>query len=64
MRHESMATPAAELNAHATREFGAREGRVGGVFEETPLVLLHHAGDESGAARVHRSDTCAILGAT
>jgi hypothetical protein len=29
-----MATTAAELNAHATREFGAREARVGGVFED------------------------------
>jgi deazaflavin-dependent oxidoreductase (nitroreductase family) len=48
-----MATTAAEFNAHVIREFGAREGRVGGVFEGTPLLLLHHAGAESGAARVN-----------
>ncbi len=48
-----MATTAAEFNAQVICEFRARGGRVGGVFEGTPLLLLHHAGAESGATRVN-----------
>jgi deazaflavin-dependent oxidoreductase (nitroreductase family) len=33
-------------------EFRANEGRVGGVFEGTPILLLHHTGARSGAQRV------------
>lgn len=47
-----MSTTAAEFNAQVIREFRARGGRVGGVFEGTPLLLLHHTGAESGASRV------------
>ena len=48
-----MATTAAEFKAQVIREFRARGGRVGGVFEGTPLLLLRHAGAESGATRVN-----------
>ena len=48
-----MATTAAEFNAQVIREFRAHGGRVGGGFEGTPLLLLHHAGAESGATRVN-----------
>ena len=35
-------------NAKTIAEFRASEGRVGGVFEGAPLVLLHHRGRNSG----------------
>jgi deazaflavin-dependent oxidoreductase (nitroreductase family) len=35
-------------NAKTISEFRANEGRVGGVFEGAPLVLLHHRGRNSG----------------
>jgi deazaflavin-dependent oxidoreductase (nitroreductase family) len=35
-------------NAKTISEFRANEGRVGGVFEGAPLVLLHHLGRNSG----------------
>jgi deazaflavin-dependent oxidoreductase (nitroreductase family) len=44
---------AAEFNAQVIREFRARAGRVGGVFEGTPLLLLHHTGAQSGASRIN-----------
>ena len=37
-----------DLNAKTVTEFRANEGRVGGVFEGAPLVLLHHRGRKSG----------------
>ncbi|MDX1468705.1 MAG: nitroreductase family deazaflavin-dependent oxidoreductase [Acidimicrobiia bacterium] len=33
-------------------EFRANEGRVGGVFEGKPLLLLHHVGARTGEKRV------------
>jgi deazaflavin-dependent oxidoreductase (nitroreductase family) len=48
-----MSTTAAEFNAQVIREFRGRGGRVGGVFEGTPLLLLHHTGARSGASRVN-----------
>src|SRR5205085_11667323 len=48
-----MSTRAAEFNARVIREFREYGGRVGGAFEGTPLVLLHHTGAESGASRVN-----------
>ena len=47
-----MSTTAAGVNAQVIGEFRARGGRVGGVFEGTPLLLLHHAGAKSGVSRV------------
>jgi deazaflavin-dependent oxidoreductase (nitroreductase family) len=34
-------------------EFRANEGRVGGTWEGTPLLLLHHTGAKSGVSRVN-----------
>jgi deazaflavin-dependent oxidoreductase (nitroreductase family) len=42
----------AEYNATVIDEFRANEGRVGGIWEGTPLLLLHHTGAKSGASRV------------
>ncbi len=41
-----------QWNAKIIDEFRANEGRVGGPFEGAPLVLVHHTGRKSGAARV------------
>ena len=37
-----------DWNAKTIAEFRANEGRVGGVFEGAPLVLVHHRGRNSG----------------
>lgn len=37
-----------DWNASTIREFRANQGRVGGVFEGAPLVLMHHHGRKSG----------------
>jgi deazaflavin-dependent oxidoreductase (nitroreductase family) len=37
-----------DWNAQTITEFRANEGRVGGVFEGAPLVLVHHRGRTSG----------------
>ena len=37
-----------EWNAKTIAEFRANEGKVGGVFEGAPLVLMHHRGRTSG----------------
>lgn len=36
-----------DWNASTIAEFRANEGRVGGPFEGTPLVLVHHRGRKS-----------------
>ena len=55
-----MSTSPADFNAKIIEEFRANEGVVGGMFEGMPLLLLHHTGAKSGAARVnplaYRSD--------
>jgi deazaflavin-dependent oxidoreductase (nitroreductase family) len=43
---------AAEHNAKVIDEFRANEGRVSGIWEGTPLLLLHHTGAKSGTSRV------------
>jgi deazaflavin-dependent oxidoreductase (nitroreductase family) len=48
-----MAETSAEYNAKIIGEFRANSGRVGGMWEETPLLLLHHTGAKSGASRVN-----------
>jgi deazaflavin-dependent oxidoreductase (nitroreductase family) len=48
-----MATSPAEFNAQIIDEFRANQGRVGGMFEGVPLVLLHHVGAKSGAERIN-----------
>src|ERR1017187_9616777 len=34
-------------------EFRASRGRVGGTWEETPLLLFHHTGAKSGVSRAN-----------
>jgi deazaflavin-dependent oxidoreductase (nitroreductase family) len=48
-----MSETPAEYNAKIVAEFRANRGRVGGMWEETPLLLLHHTGAKSGASRVN-----------
>jgi deazaflavin-dependent oxidoreductase (nitroreductase family) len=47
-----MSSPA-DFNAPIIDEFRANEGRVGGMFESMPLLLLHHTGAKSGQERVN-----------
>ena len=37
-----------DWNAKTIAEFRANEGRVGGNFEDAPMVLVHHRGRKSG----------------
>ena len=48
-----MSTPPADFNAKVIEEFRANEGRVGGMFEGVPLLLLHHTGARSGTQLVN-----------
>jgi len=48
-----MSTPPPDFNRQIIDEFHANEGRVGGMFEGMPLLLLHHTGAKSGTARVN-----------
>ena len=42
-----------DWNAQTVAQFRANHGRVGGVFEGAPMVLLHHRGRTSGRERVN-----------
>lgn len=42
----------AGFNDRIIDEFRANQGRVGGMFEGTPLLLLHHTGARSGTRRI------------
>jgi deazaflavin-dependent oxidoreductase (nitroreductase family) len=48
-----MVETAAQYNAKIIDEFRANDGRVGGMWEETPLLLLHHTGAKFGVGRVN-----------
>jgi deazaflavin-dependent oxidoreductase (nitroreductase family) len=48
-----LSATAAEYNAKVIDEFRANQGRMGGIWEGTPLLLLHHTGAKSGASRVN-----------
>ena len=48
-----MSTSPADFNAQIIEEFRASQGRVGGPFEGSTLLLLHHTGAKSGASRVN-----------
>ncbi len=48
-----MSETPAEYNAKIIVEFRANEGRVGGMWEGTPLLLLHHTGAKSGVTRIN-----------
>lgn len=41
-----------DWNTGIIEEFRANDGKVGGMFEGAPLLLLHHTGAKSGTARV------------
>ncbi len=51
-RHDEYDTPA-QYNAKIIDEFRANQGRVGGMWEQTPLLLLHHTGAKSGLSRMN-----------
>jgi deazaflavin-dependent oxidoreductase (nitroreductase family) len=42
-----------DRNTNIIEEFRTNEGRVGGVFEGAPILLLHTTGRRSGAERVN-----------
>jgi len=42
-----------EWNRRIIDEFRANGGRVGGMFADTPLLLLHHRGAKTGVERVN-----------
>ena len=42
-----------DWNARTIADFRANEGRVGGVFEGAPIVLVHHRGRKSGREYVN-----------
>lgn len=48
-----MATSPTDFNARIIDEFRANQGRVGGMFQNTTLLLVHHTGARSGQARVN-----------
>ena len=41
-----------DWNRKTIEEFRANGGKVGGMFEGAPLLLLHHVGARTGTARV------------
>jgi F420H(2)-dependent quinone reductase len=48
-----MSTSPADFNAQIIEEFRANEGRVGGMFEGMPPLLLRHTGAKSGQTCVN-----------
>ncbi|HWE10440.1 MAG TPA: nitroreductase family deazaflavin-dependent oxidoreductase [Solirubrobacteraceae bacterium] len=48
-----MSTSPDDFNTRVIEEFRASDGRVGGPFEQMPLLLLHHTGARSGTERVN-----------
>jgi deazaflavin-dependent oxidoreductase (nitroreductase family) len=44
---------AGDFNGKIIEEFRSNGGRVGGMFEGNPLLLLHHRGARSGTARIN-----------
>ncbi len=47
-----MSTSPTDFNSQVIDEFRANEGRVGGIFEGAPILLLHHTGAKTGTSRV------------
>ncbi len=47
------ASPASDFNAKIIEEFRANGGKVGGMFEDSTLLLLHTTGAKSGKSRTH-----------
>jgi deazaflavin-dependent oxidoreductase (nitroreductase family) len=48
----SAAGGASDYNTEIIKEFRANQGRVGGMWEGTTLILIHHTGAKSGIERV------------
>ena len=48
-----MKTSPPDFNARIIDEFRANAGHVGGVWADTPLLVLHHTGARSGNDRVN-----------
>jgi deazaflavin-dependent oxidoreductase (nitroreductase family) len=48
-----MSTSPQDFNARIIEEFHANDGRVGGMFEDSTLLLLHHVGAKSGQDRIN-----------
>ena len=42
-----------EWNRKIIEEFRANEGKVGGMFENVPILLLHHRGAKTGTERIN-----------
>ncbi|MDT7728579.1 MAG: hypothetical protein QOI21_5155 [Actinomycetota bacterium] len=41
-----------DFNGGVIKEFRENEGKVGGMFEGAPLILVHHIGAKSGTERI------------
>ena len=41
-----------DFNTQVIEEFRANHGQVGGPFEGSPMILVHHRGRKSGAELV------------
>ena len=48
-----MSTSPADFNAQVIEEFHATGGKPGGMFEQMPLLLLHHTGAKSGTPYIN-----------
>ena len=48
-----MSTSPQDFNAQIIEEFRANQGVVGGMFDDTTLLLLHHVGAKSGKDRIN-----------
>jgi deazaflavin-dependent oxidoreductase (nitroreductase family) len=48
-----MSTSPNDFNARIIDEFRANQGRVGGMFDGTRLLLLHHVGARTGTNRIN-----------
>jgi deazaflavin-dependent oxidoreductase (nitroreductase family) len=49
---DSAAGAASDYNGEIIKEFRANQGRVGGMWTGTTLILIHHIGARSGTERV------------
>lgn len=45
-------TDMVEFNNNVIAEFREKGGKVGGMFEGAPLILVHHVGAKSGVERI------------
>jgi deazaflavin-dependent oxidoreductase (nitroreductase family) len=48
-----MSTSMEDFNTKVIEEFRTNDGRVGGMFESMPLLLLHNTGAKSGTERIN-----------